>query len=1121
MHLITVRGEVLMQIVPDEPVGASDQSAFRHVGSILDLEEEAGFSTAWSGYRHGCSRETGATEYPSAIPEDLVESRPDEGERDMPVPVSRQTDARDASSGEDAPRVLAVVAVSGPDAPFDETLVSLARQRYPNLAVVVVDLCEDRHIDASVKELVPAAKVFRPASHNAGFGAAMNRAADLGIETTYYLFCHDDVFFEPDAVAEMVGEAARSRAAVVGPKFVYWDDPTRIQHVGVSCDKFAVTGELAGADEFDQGQRDAVADVLVTPGGAQLVHSGLFEAIGGFDESMILIGEDVDLCWRAQLAGARVVVCPDAHVRHVEDVSERVDGDIDRLRRRHELRTVMANYSVLSLVLILPQLLVITLASAVVSTVTRRFSHASAALSAWTWNLRRISSVRKRRATLKSVRQIPDRELRHLQQRGSIRASRFLHSIVDTDEGMIAQSRSAMAATMQEQSMRSSMIAGAVFIALFLFGSRHLLSGIPVVGEFAAFPEGIEGFIVQWWGGWRPVSMGDSGAAPIGLAFLGGANMAFLGADGLVRLISILGLIPLGVFGAWRLLRPTTSTRARVVCAVVYAANPVVFNAVAKAQWSPLIVYAAAPYVFAGFARLLGATPFGDRGGPAGPSGNWPLLRIVVASGLIAGLVVAYAPIALVGFGVIVAGLLVGSICAGHPARLFRLVFGSIAVIAIAMALNTPMLIDLASDGGTWATIGVAQDAAPGDLSLVDMLHFDTGPLDVGWLGWAILVPSGLALLFSRGWRLAWAVRGWFVALGAWGIAWVDEWGAIPVAVGQTDMLLVVAGLGLGVAAAMGAISVEADILGRSRTWRRFLPALGIAALVIWTLPVIGASFEGRWLMPRRDLAVPLSVLDATEPGGYRVLWIGDPDVLGLRGYRLDGTLAYATSDDGQPNISNRWIDEPSRGMQDLGQEIRIALAGQENRLGARLADYGIRFVVVVERLGERPFGEVERPVDPAVLASMGEQLDLRRIEGVNGAVTIFESAVDTSTRRSVPDGENEDTVLQSHGVPTLLERTGPSTFEGIVPGEQDLVAAYNAETGWDLEVSESRVDRVIHNEWANEFPVQTGGDGALRFEAASSEKLARVAQLIGWLVLAMLAMRLATAGAFGRREES
>ena len=69
--------------------------------------------------------------------------------------------------------------------------------------------------------------------------------------------------------------------------------------------------------------------------------------------------------------------------------------------------------------------------------------------------------------------------------------------------------------------------------------------------------------------------------------------------------------------------------------------------------------------------------------------------------------------------------------------------------------------------------------------------------------------------------------------------------------------------------------------------------------------------------------------------------------------------------------------------------------------------------------------------------------------------------------------------------------------------------------------MSESRVDRVIHNEWANEFPVQTGGDGALRFEAASSEKLARVAQLIGWLVLAMLAMRLATAGAFGRREES
>ena len=48
------------------------------------------------------------------------------------------------------------------------------------------------------------------------------------------------------------------------------------------------------------------------------------------------MGEDLDLCWRAQVAGARVVVAPDARVRHLEVIAPGVQPVLDgRRRRRH------------------------------------------------------------------------------------------------------------------------------------------------------------------------------------------------------------------------------------------------------------------------------------------------------------------------------------------------------------------------------------------------------------------------------------------------------------------------------------------------------------------------------------------------------------------------------------------------------------------------------------------------------------------------------------------------------------------------------------------------------------------------------------------------------------------
>ena len=46
-----------------------------------------------------------------------------------------------------------------------------------------------------------------------------------------------------------------------------------------------------------------------------LVRRDVFDALGGFEPAFAPHAEDVDLCWRAHLAGHRVVVVPQARVR--------------------------------------------------------------------------------------------------------------------------------------------------------------------------------------------------------------------------------------------------------------------------------------------------------------------------------------------------------------------------------------------------------------------------------------------------------------------------------------------------------------------------------------------------------------------------------------------------------------------------------------------------------------------------------------------------------------------------------------------------------------------------------------------------------------------------------------
>ena len=192
---------------------------------------------------------------------------------------------------------------------FDDCLAALAAQDYPNLAVLIIDAASDIDPTARVAAVLPDAYVRR-LDDNPGFGAAANHVREIVDGAAFYCFMHDDAAPGAGAIETLVGEALRSNAGIVGPKLVQFDDARRILQVGESADKTGERVTLVEPGELDQEQHDSVRDVFVVPGGCMLVRSDLFEAIDGFDPEIDVLNDDLNLCWRAHVAGARVIVVP-------------------------------------------------------------------------------------------------------------------------------------------------------------------------------------------------------------------------------------------------------------------------------------------------------------------------------------------------------------------------------------------------------------------------------------------------------------------------------------------------------------------------------------------------------------------------------------------------------------------------------------------------------------------------------------------------------------------------------------------------------------------------------------------------------------------------------------------
>lgn len=1008
-----------------------------------------------------------------------------------------------------APPVVLAMLVHQPGMWFAETLASIANQDYPRIQTIafLTSVSPTVELSEQIRKALPEA-VIRIVEGNPGFGPVMNEVRRI-VEGVggFFCFTHDDVALRPDTITKLIEETFRSNAGVVGPKFVQWNDPNVLQHVGLGADRIGEVDSLIEIDERDQEQHDAVRDVFFLPSACIVVRADLFREFGGFAPDIPFFGEDLEFCWRAHLSGARVLVVPAAVVRHREKFDER-NPDMARsaLEARHRVRTVATLSGRLQFPVVMIQLFITSLIETIVGIFTGRLRRSVATLRGSIAVLLDTRYIVRRRGEVRPHRRIAASEIHALQVKGSARFTSFLRHRRATAQQQVNADR-----------RRGFRLAGgtriigliALTIALvILIGSRGIIgNGVTSVGEFLPLRSGFGSpgrLFANYLTNWTSVGFGRVGAQPTAHVFLAIGGLLVLGKLALLQTLCIIGAIAIGCLGIASLCAVFRNSRARLVGVAVYAAIPLPYVSIAYGRLSALLCYAVLPWIL----RLL-AIPSSSH---SANNRSQVLARAILVTGVTVAFVPSFALlVALVGILWFVADVLGG-------ARRQQMLWSGLFALSVpvgATIVQVPWLNNMvAHDAWNWFT--GSNSHSGNQIGLQNLAQLDFGSLRFGAIILALYIPVIAGLLIVKSERFIWAVRSATLVVGAGALTVLADQGTIKVSTPEPAILLVVVACGLALASASCATAITEDLRLATFSWRQPLGWVVAMAIVLSLVPTLINASDGRWHQPRVSLAQLLVQLP-TNPadGDYNTVFVGDPRVLQLPSTKISTEISYAVAADGELTILDRWPTQRSQMTESLFRTMDAIIHKTTSRGGRLLAPLAVKYIVVPLIDGGVSSYKHPLPVPAGLADALSAQLDFRRVYSASDLM-IFENSAWLPTLSVLDD---ETAMISSQGgdevlLSSSLHSTVPLHFSGefdnsslgvIGVGTVHLAVPFNENIR--LQVGGAEITPRVAFGGTTAFDMPVGGNSVLTYSTPVTHFVLIFVQVAMWLVLIAIAI--------------
>lgn len=1003
---------------------------------------------------------------------------------------------------ERAPSALAILVVRDAAEWLRETLQALAEQSYPRLAILAID---DGSRDGSHEILLQALGEGRVIRHDEPIGMARSFDAAITLpvaaEADFLLLLHDDVWLDPGAVQGLV-DATRlpgvENVGIVGAKVVDWQEPRRLRDVGRSSDRFGHPYTPLQAGEIDQGQFDRVLDVLVVDTCAVLVSRDVWGRVGLFDERLGDDDGDLDLCWRARVAGWRVLMTPLARVRH-RSAGERDDRPgAERSRRYDEdraaLATTLKNYSLLSLLWVVPLGFVLTVVRLLFLLLSRRFEEAVDVLATVGWNVVHLPGTLRRRRRVQKARTVRDHALRRYTESAGLRLPHWFQTaeriweeqreLGEEDEGEPVRLR-LRHRTASLASAHPVMVASFIGGVIAAFAVRHLLGPEPLAGgALPAFPGDANGFFAEFAAATRTTGLGGPLAASPALGAMGALATLLLGSTALAQKVLLVLLPALGVILSYRAaVRLTGRPAASVVAASAYGLSALMLWAFSDGRLGLLALLAAAPPIVERMEAAFSRQQPSDR--------RW---RFVVGLGVTIAVATGFWP----GTLPAVMLILLVQLIAG-PSRGRGLAWAASSVV-VALILLFPFVPTLLAGGGAalGSQVGALDPWASGRAALGE------GP-GTWAVAWFLPIAAAIGFALTRGDLRGPAIRAALLVVSGVALAWLSVAGYLPAPLANAPAYCVVAVVGEVFLVAFGLASAFGG-LGRAAFGFRQIGTVAIGAVLAGGIVLQALiAMLGDWSVggPERVVASWTGLVGTESTGDGRVLWVGADDGVGFPAPGGDpagvveagpATVVYGLTDRRGAVAIDTGRSLAGPGADALEVALSQILSGSTRHAGALLAPFGVRYVVAAR--GELP---------DETRALLETQADLDLVPATDllvyrNAVVLLPASV------LAADPAVERVVMSDRPVAWQELRSVPGApltridgdWEGATGGGDLAVISTEYDGAWRLEGSDTVPDRAFG--WSTSFPV-TGSFVRIAYGGQLPRTIQTVLLALLWLL--------------------
>ncbi|HEV8271301.1 MAG TPA: glycosyltransferase family 2 protein [Chitinophagaceae bacterium] len=205
---------------------------------------------------------------------------------------------------------------------LEKFLPSVLATAYDNMEVIVADNGSTDESVSFLQQHFSRVKLIR-LSENNGFAKGYNMALKK-IQADYYAIINSDIEVQQGWLTPIINLLEQDKLnAACQPKLLSYKDKKTFEYAGGAggwLDSFGypfARGRVFDICEEDKGQYDTTERVFWVTGAAMVIRNNVFHEMKGFDEYFFAHQEEIDLCWRIQLAGYKLYCCPSSVVYHV------------------------------------------------------------------------------------------------------------------------------------------------------------------------------------------------------------------------------------------------------------------------------------------------------------------------------------------------------------------------------------------------------------------------------------------------------------------------------------------------------------------------------------------------------------------------------------------------------------------------------------------------------------------------------------------------------------------------------------------------------------------------------------------------------------------------------------